>query len=66
MSLLSPGAGASVWIGPALVGLLLGRIGVAGIMWVFAGLYFVSGLMALALTLPREGRTEQTEAAWRG
>lgn len=66
LSLLSLGAGASVWIGPALVGLLLGAIGVVGIMWVFAALYFVSGIMALSLTLPRETISGQTEAAWRG
>ncbi len=66
LSLLSLGAGASVWIGPALVGLLLGKIGVAGIMWVFAGLYFVSGLMTLSLTLPRGTLTGQAEAAWHG
>lgn len=54
LSLLNLGAGASVWIGPAIVGLLLGRIGVVGIMWVFAGLYLLSGILALTLTLPDE------------
>ena len=52
LSLMSLGAGASVWIGPALVGLLLGPLGVAGVMWTFAGLYFISGLLALTLTTP--------------
>ena len=66
LSLLSLGAGASVWIGPALVGLLLGTIGVAGIMWVFACLYLISGIMALSLTLPRETIAGQAEAGWRG
>jgi len=56
LSLLSLGAGLSVWAGPALVALLLKPIGVKGIMWVFAGLYFVSGIMALSLRLPEEGR----------
>jgi polyol permease family len=54
LSLLSLGAGMSVWVGPALVALLLRPIGVAGVMWVFAGLYFVSGLLALTLRLPGE------------
>ncbi len=50
LSLLSLGAGAGVWVGPALVGLLLGPLGVRGVMWVFAGLYLISAL--LTLTLP--------------
>jgi len=54
VSLLNLGAGASVWVGPALVGLLLKPLGVAGLMWVFAGLYFLSGVLALTLRLPRE------------
>lgn len=54
LSLLSLGAGASVWVGPALVGLLIKPIGVEGIMWVFAGLYLLSALLAFALKLPAE------------
>lgn len=54
LSLLNLGAGASVWVGPAIVGLLLGRIGVVGVMWVFAGLYLLSGFLALTLKLPDE------------
>ena len=49
LSLLSLGAGASVWVGPALVGLLLGTLGVRGVIWVFAGLYLLSALLTLAL-----------------
>lgn len=54
LSLLNLGAGASVWVGPALVALLMKAIGVAGMMWVFAGLYLLSGVLALTLTLPSE------------
>ncbi len=54
LSLLNLGAGASVWIGPAIVGLLLGPLGVRGVMWVFAGLYLLSAGLALTLTLPDE------------
>ena len=54
LSLLSLGAGMSVWVGPAIVGLLLRPIGVVGVMWVFAGMYFVSGVLALTLTLPED------------
>ena len=49
LSLLSLGASASMLLGPAIVTLFLGVVGVAGLMWIFAALYFVSGLMALTL-----------------
>ncbi len=49
--MLNLGAGASMWVGPAIVGLLLEPICVAGVMSVFAGLYLLSGLLALTLTL---------------
>jgi polyol permease family len=54
MSMLNLGAGASVWVGPALVALFLPRVGVAGVMWIFAVLYLISGMLALFLTLPAE------------
>jgi len=50
LALLSLGAGASVWLGPAVVGVLLIPIGVQGVMWVFAGMYLLSGILALTLT----------------
>jgi len=53
LSLLSLGAGMSVWVGPAIVYVLLRPIGVAGVMWVFAGMYLVSGILALTLHLPQ-------------
>ena len=49
LSLLSLGAGASVWTGPAIVGLLLHPFGVKGLMWIFAALYLLSGVLALSL-----------------
>ncbi len=52
LALLNLSAGASVWVGPALVGLLLAPIGVQGLMWVFAALYFISALAAFSLPAP--------------
>lgn len=52
MSLLNLGAGASVWAGPGIVALFLPSFGVAGVMWIFAGLYLLSAVLALFLTLP--------------
>ncbi len=64
LSLLNLGAGASVWVGPAIVALLLDRIGVGGLMCVFAGLYLLSGFLALTLRLPAgkaDGVVTETE-----
>jgi polyol permease family len=57
MSMLNLGAGASTWLGPFLVRLFLVPLGVAGVMWIFAGLYLVSAALTLLLTLPGERRT---------
>jgi polyol permease family len=54
MSMLNLGAGASVWVGPALAGLFLSRVGVVGVMWIYAILYLISAGLALFLTLPGE------------
>ncbi|MFF8289466.1 MFS transporter [Streptomyces sp. NPDC016309] len=52
MSALNLGAGASTFLGPALVGAFLGPLGVQGVMWIFAALYLASAVMALFLRLP--------------
>lgn len=52
MSLLNLGAGASVWVGPAIVTLFLPVAGVVGVMWIYAILYLLSAVLTLFLTLP--------------
>lgn len=54
MSLLNLGAGASVWVGPAIVAVFLTRVGVAGVMWIYAVLYLISAVLTMFLTLPDE------------
>ncbi len=54
MSLLNLGAGASNWVGPAIVWLFLPVVGVGGVMWIYAVLYLASAVMTLFLTLPAE------------
>lgn len=49
LSLLSLGASASMLLGPAIVTLLFGTVGVVGIIWIFAMLYLLSAFMALTL-----------------
>lgn len=54
MSMLNLGAGASTWVGPAIVTLCLTPLGVAGVMWIFAVLYLISAGLTLFLVLPAE------------
>ena len=58
MSLLNLGAGASNWVGPAIVWLFWERFGVGGVMWIYAGMYVVSAVLAMFLTLPAEPSAE--------
>jgi polyol permease family len=52
ISMLNLGAGASAWLGPAIVGLFIGSCGVKGVIWIFAALYALSAILALFLTVP--------------
>jgi polyol permease family len=60
MSLLNLGAGASNWVGPAIVWLFKPSLGVGGVMWIYAVLYIISAVLTMFLTLPPE---EHSEAA---
>jgi polyol permease family len=62
MSLLNLGAGASNWVGPAIVYLFKPAVGVGGVMWIYAILYLVSAGLALLLTLPTEETAVQVAA----
>jgi polyol permease family len=62
MSLLNLGAGASAWLGPAIVGIFLGPLGVVGVMWIYAVLYVISAILALFLTLPPEVEAAITQS----
>ncbi len=54
ISMLNLGAAASAWLGPTTVAIFIGPFGVVGVIWIFAILHAVGGLMALFLTLPPE------------
>jgi MFS family permease len=54
MALLNLGAGASAFVGPALVGLLLGPIGPGGLVIVFSGLYAVAAALVWFCRLPED------------
>jgi polyol permease family len=54
MSILNLGAGASAWVGPAIVGVFLPFLGVAGVMWIFAALYAVSAVLTMFMRVPED------------
>ncbi len=62
MSLLNLGAGASNWVGPAIVWVFLPIVGVGGVMWIYAVLYLISAVLTLLLTLPEAEATEDPAA----
>jgi len=64
ISMLTLGAGASALLGPAIVALFIGPLGVEGVMWIFAGLYALSAVLALFLTLPED--VERGTLGWSG
>ena len=52
MSILNLGAGASAWVGPAIVGVFLPLWGVGGVMWIFAVLYAISAVLTWFMKVP--------------
>lgn len=58
MSLLNLGAGASVWVGPAIVYIVQPFFGVLGVMVTFAIIYFISAVLTYFLTLDPEVQAE--------
>ena len=54
MSILNLGAGLSTFLGPALVGIFIGSLGVVGVIWIYTGLYLVSAFLMKFITLPKQ------------
>lgn len=52
LSVLSLGAGASTWVGPAVVAIFSDRYGLEGVVWAFSGLYALSAVMMVFLRDP--------------
>jgi polyol permease family len=57
MAILNLGAGLPVFVGPAIVGLFIGSIGNAGIIWLLAILYFTGAFLTRFITLPNNAKT---------
>ena len=60
MAILNLGAGLPVFVGPAIVGLLIGTIGSEGVIWVLAVLYLISAVLTKFITIP-EGELRELE-----
>lgn len=58
MAILNLGAGLAVFAGPAIVGIFIGSLGSAGVVWILAGLYFLSALLTWFINLPARTTTE--------
>jgi MFS family permease len=54
MAILNLGAGASTWVGPAIVGVFLPLLGVAGVMWIFAVLYVISAILTTTMKVAED------------
>ena len=52
MSIMNLGSGLSTFLGPALAGLFLPRMGVSGVTWIFAAMYLISAFVSYQLKLP--------------
>jgi hypothetical protein len=63
ISVLSLGAGASTWVGPAIVAIFSASLGVGGIIWIFAGLYALSAALMLPLRDPADLKVDAAMAA---
>lgn len=53
LSVFNLGSGISIWLGPAIAGIFLPRIGVGGVIWIFAMLYLLAAVVGLFLTNPK-------------
>jgi polyol permease family len=63
ISVLSLGAGASTWVGPAIVAIFSASLGVAGIIWIFAGMYALSAALMIPLRDPADLKVDAAMAA---
>ncbi|MFB9758662.1 MFS transporter [Ectobacillus funiculus] len=54
MSVLNLGSGLAAFVGPLVVTVFIETLGVGGVMWIFAGLYFVGAFLTSFLTPSQE------------
>jgi len=59
MSALNLGAGASTFVGPVIVGVFIGALGVVGVMYIYSGLYLFSAVLTLAFVRAPRGFVQE-------
>ena len=52
LSVFNLGSGISIWLGPAIAGIFLPRIGVGGVIWIFALMYLLAAFLGIFLKTP--------------
>ena len=57
MAVLNLGAGLAVFVGPAIVGLFIGPVGSAGVIWILSGLYVVGAILTSFISSPTPAAT---------
>ncbi|RFU60122.1 MFS transporter [Bacillus sp. V59.32b] len=62
MAVVNLGAGLAYFIAPAIVGAFIGSLGVDGVMWIFAILYFISAILMIFMKLPNEENQDESVA----
>lgn len=62
LSVYNLGSGISIWLGPAIAGIFLPRIGVGGVIWIFAMMYLLAAVVAFFLKTPQPKSTTETES----
>ena len=60
MAILNLGAGLAVFVGPAIVAIFIGGVGAEGVIWILAGLYFISAVLTRFITLPQSDADRKT------
>ena len=52
LSVFNLGSGVSIWLGPAIAGIFLPRLGVSGVIWIFAMMYLLAAVIGIFLKVP--------------
>lgn len=61
MSVLNLGAGLCAFVGPLIVTLFIGPLGIEGVIWLFSGLYIFAAILMKFVTLPEDGADKRVK-----
>jgi len=62
LSVYNLGSGIRIWLGPAIAGIFLPRIGIGGVIWIFAAMYILAAVVGIFLKIPQPGRPPLAES----